>query len=94
MITDAGLVHLRAIKTLRTLYIGAPAITEAAVKDLQAALPDLEINPVFFMTALPRGPTSKLTVYGTASAGMIDPAALLADASGPTHPTWYSLSLR
>ncbi len=43
-ITDAGLEHLKGLTKLETLYLNNPQITDEAVKKLQQALPNCEIN--------------------------------------------------
>ena len=43
-VTDAGLVHLKGMTNLRVLDLAYTKVTDAGVKDLQAALPKCRIN--------------------------------------------------
>jgi hypothetical protein len=43
-VTDAGLDHLRALRKLKTLFLGGSLVTPQGAKNLQSALPGLEIN--------------------------------------------------
>ena len=43
-ITDAGLVHLKALTSLQTLELDQTQVTDAGVARLQEALPDCEIG--------------------------------------------------
>ena len=42
--TDAGLKELKDLKQLTTLSLGGPKVTDAGVKELQAALPKCKIQ--------------------------------------------------
>jgi hypothetical protein len=42
-VTDAGLVHLRGLKKLKTLILYKTKVTELGVRELQKALPNVEI---------------------------------------------------
>ncbi len=43
-ITDAGLVHLKGLTNLKTLWLFSTKVTDAGVKKLQAALPKCKIS--------------------------------------------------
>ncbi len=43
-VTDEGLLHLTQLKKLRSVEIASPKVTEAGIKRLQQAMPELEIN--------------------------------------------------
>ncbi len=55
-ITDSGLASIKRLTNLETLQLRSPKVTPAGVKALQAALPKLKINPVYWMTSSPSGP--------------------------------------
>ncbi len=42
-VTDVGLVHLKGLRSLRSLDLSGTKVTDAGVADLQRALPNLEI---------------------------------------------------
>jgi hypothetical protein len=42
-IGDSGLAHLKRLSNLRTLNLAGTKVTDAGVKDLQEALPKLQI---------------------------------------------------
>ena len=42
-ITDAGLVHLKGLVSLKTLYLIMTKVTDTGVADLKKALPDCRI---------------------------------------------------
>lgn len=50
-ISDSGLAHLKLLTNLEELRLWSPKITPTGVSALQAALPKLKINPVYWMTA-------------------------------------------
>ena len=43
-ITDAGLVHLKGLTNLRTLYLYGTQITDADIADLKKALPNCRVR--------------------------------------------------
>ncbi len=43
-VTDAGLAHLKGLKKLKKLYVWQTGVTEAGAKQLQATLPEVEVN--------------------------------------------------
>ena len=43
-VTDAGLVHLKGLSKLQTLFLQGTKVTDAGVKKLQAALPKCRIS--------------------------------------------------
>ena len=43
-VTDAGLVQLKGLKKLSILYLGDTQVTDAGVKELERALPSLQID--------------------------------------------------
>ena len=43
-ITDAGLVHLKGLTKLQTLYLMDTKVTDQSVADLQKAVPNCGIN--------------------------------------------------
>ena len=43
-VTYAGLVHLKGLTSLQTLSLSGSKVSEAGVKDLQAALPKCKIT--------------------------------------------------
>jgi hypothetical protein len=44
-VTDVGLMELKELKSLKTLAYGGTQVTDAGVRELQAALPECRINP-------------------------------------------------
>ena len=43
-LTDTGLVHLKGLTNLQSLSLISTKVTDAGVKDLQAALPNCKIE--------------------------------------------------
>ena len=43
-VTDAGLEHLKGLTQLQVLNLGNTQVTDAGVKDLQQALPKVQIT--------------------------------------------------
>jgi Leucine-rich repeat (LRR) protein len=43
-VTDAGLIHLHALKKLKSLSLGGTLATAQGARELQSALPDLEVS--------------------------------------------------
>jgi hypothetical protein len=42
-VTDAGLAHLKQMKSLRTLTLESTKVTEAGIAELKAALPECKV---------------------------------------------------
>jgi hypothetical protein len=42
-VTDAGLKHLKGLKGLQRLFLDQTKVTNDGIRDLKAALPDLDV---------------------------------------------------
>jgi len=43
-ITDAGMVHLKGLTGLQTLYLNRTKVTDAGISDLQKSLPNCRVQ--------------------------------------------------
>ena len=53
-VTDAGLTRLKGLPRLKNLYVWQTKVTEAGVKTLKAALPKVDVNTGWDLSALPK----------------------------------------